>query len=74
MINIFLLAILGGVVLRFVATLGVTHYIRTGKTDAEMREYMGFHASIISYILGSLLKYGGFILLFAYLIKEHLLS
>lgn len=70
----YLLAILLGVVLRFIATLGVTHYIRKCKSDAEMREHIGFHASIISYILGSFLKYGGLALILAYLIKEHLLS
>lgn len=69
----YLLAILLGVVLRFLATLGVTHYIRKCKSDAEMREHIGFHATIISYMLGTLLKYGGIILVLASLIKEHLL-
>lgn len=70
----FFLAIVLGIVLRFVATLGVTHYIKSCKSDVEMKQHFGFHASIISYILGSTLKYGGFALIFAYLIKEHLLS
>lgn len=70
----FLLAIILGFVLRFVATLGVSHYIKTCKSDSEMKERIGFHASIISYVLGSFLKYAGLALIFAYLIKEHLLS
>lgn len=70
----FLLAIVLGFVLRFIATLGVTHYIRSCKTDSEMKEKVGFHASIISYVLGSILKYAGLALVIALLIKEHLLS
>jgi hypothetical protein len=69
----FLLAILLGFVLRFIASLGIMHYIKTCKTDEEMRSKIGFHITAISYMVGTFLKYGGFILLFAYLIKEHLL-
>jgi hypothetical protein len=73
MTNNFLLAILLGFMLRFMAGLGVMHYIRTCKSDEEMKSRIGFHITAISYMIGTLLKYGGFILLFAYLIKEHLL-
>lgn len=73
MTNNFLLAILLGFVLRFVSGLGILHYIKTCKTDEEMKSKIGFHLVAISYMIGTLLKYGGAILLFAYLIKTYLL-
>ena len=70
----FLLAFLSGIVLRSVATFGVTHYIRTSKSDEVMKSRIGFHVFIITYMIGSLFKYGGLALLIASLIKQYLLT
>ena len=68
-----LLAILLGYMLRFIAAVGVQHYLKISKSDDELRSYVGFHLSAISYLVGSGLRFGGFLLLVAYLIKTYLL-
>jgi hypothetical protein len=70
----FILAIVLGFVLRFVATVGVFHYTRICKDESDMKNYLGFHMCIVSYVLGTILKYGGITLTVAFLIKEHILS
>lgn len=72
MTNNILLAIFCGYVLRLIAVLGVKHYISISKDDAEVKSRLGFHFSIITYILGSILVYGSFALLIAYLIKDYI--
>lgn len=68
-----LLAILLGFVLRFLARLGILHYLKSSMTIEEMRKLVGFHISVSLYVAGTILKYGGGAFLAAYLIKEHLL-
>lgn len=74
MIENILLALLIGLVLRFIATLGVTHSIKKTKSDAELKKRYIFHVYIIMYIVGSGLKYGGLTLLLAVLVNKYLLS
>lgn len=68
-----LLAILVGVVLTFIAMVGVSRYARSSKSNEEMRKHVGFHVFIVSYIIGQALKYIGLALLFAHLIHKHIL-
>lgn len=74
MINKILLAILLGFMLRFFATVGVRFYIKKYITDSEMKKKVGFHISIVSYMIGTVLKYVGSTLLIAYLFKEFFLN
>jgi len=74
MVNKILLAILLGVVLRFLGTLGIKHYLKKSSSEEELRQYKGLHVSVITYMFGTLFKYGGWLFLGAHLVKEYLLS
>lgn len=70
----FFLAILIGVVIRFISAIVIEQYAKTGKTNDELREYRGFHVSVLAYIIGSIFKYVGLTLLLADLIKTYILT
>lgn len=73
MIKYFLLAILVGIVLRFIATKGLFHCLRTSATEIEMKSKPIFHFYIITYVVATILRYGGTALTFAFLVSKYLL-
>jgi len=70
----FLLAIVLGFVLRFLGTVGVRRAIMKAPLDEDLNKMISFHVSCISYMIGTVLKYAGATLLFAYTIKEYCLT
>jgi hypothetical protein len=68
--KIYLLAVLAGVVLQFLGTLTVSHYVRNTATEEEMTSKPGFHVGVFVVLFSYVLKYGGMTLVAATLIKE----
>lgn len=69
----FFLAFLTGIVLRYLATLGIRSCIQTSPTDEALKRRPTYHVSVISYIMGSVLAYGSVILGLSILTKNYLL-
>ena len=74
MTRYFILAILIGFVLKWIGTAGVSHYVRTGMTDEQLREHKLFHVSVMLFLFASFLRLAGLTLLAASLIKTYILS
>lgn len=74
MIYNFILVILLGFVLRFLGTVGVRRAIMKAPVDEDLRKLATFHIACGFYIVGTIFKYAGATLLFAYTIKELFLT
>lgn len=70
----FIVAILLGYVLRYLGTALVRRCILKASDDSDLNGMVTFHIACISYVLGSMFKYGGLTLLFAYTIKDLFLT
>jgi hypothetical protein len=68
----FFLAFLVGIVVRWIAGLGVLHFLRTYNTKEELLKRPWFHISAVFYRIGTWTACGGFVLTLASLVKKYI--